>query len=562
MKRLNGDRMRLVVFGIAAGIVFGGGIVKADFTFGEPVNLGPTVNSSSGDAPDCISYDGLELYFDSNRSGGYGGWDLWVSTRETIDDDWGAPVNLGPEVNTSRSDACAIISADGLELYFTSYNRSGGYGGWDVWVTRRSTKDEAWGTPVNLGPPINSSADEGTPNISPDGLELYFGSIRPGGYGSDDIWVSKRATKNDPWGEPMNLGPIVNSPSSESITFLSPNGLLLFFSEDTGQPIRSGGFGNIDLWVTRRSSVSDPWGTPVNLGPIVNTSSLDGGPVISFDGSTLYFASERPGGYGGAWGDIYQSQIIPLIDLNADGIVDATDMCIVVDHWGENYSLCDIGPTPLGDGIVDVEDLVALSEHLFKEVDDPTLVAHWPLDEAEGMVVADGAGGNDGNALGDPVWLHDGGQVNGALHLDGVDDYVVTGAAPTPEGNSYSVLAWIKGGAPGQVVLSQMGTADWLCANPSAGTLMTELTMAGRDGSSLDSEAIITDGNWHRIGFVWDGSYRRLYVDGVIVAEDVQDNLDVSSNGFYFGTGKGMESGTFFSGLIDDVRIYNRVVYP
>ena len=91
---------------------------------------------------------------------------------------------------------------------------------------------------------------------------------------------------------------------------------------------------------------------------------------------------------------------------------------------------------------------------------------------------------------------------------------------------------------------------------------MTELTVAGRGGSTLGSEAIITDGNWHRIAFVWDGSYRRLYVDGVIVAEDTQDNLDISVNGLHFGTGKAMESGTFFSGLIDDVRIYNRVVNP
>jgi len=252
----------------------------------------------------------------------------------------------------------------------------------------------------------------------------------------------------------------------------------------------------------------------------------------------------------------------PPPDFNGDGMIDSKDMCIMIEYWGTDYSLCDIAPPPFGDGIVDVEDLKVLVEHLFEEVDDPTLVAHWPLDEAEGMVVADGAGGNDGYALGDPVWLHDGGQVNGALQLDGVDDHVVTGAAPNPEGNSYSVLAWIKGGAPGQVVLSQMGTADWLCANPSAGTLMTELTMAGRNGRSLGSDAIITDGNWHRIGFVWDGSYRRLYVDGVVVAEDTQDGLDISSNSLYFGTGKAMEPGTFFSGLIDDIRIYNRVVKP
>ena len=87
---------------------------------------------------------------------------------------------------------------------------------------------------------------------------------------------------------------------------------------------------------------------------------------------------------------------------------------------------------------------------------------------------------------------------------------------------------------------------------------------AGRSPSSppLVSESMITDGNWHRIALVWDGSHRTLYVDGVAVAEDMQDGLRASSNGLYFGTGSTFAPGTFFSGLIDDVRIYNRAVEP
>jgi len=81
----------------------------------------------------------------------------------------------------------------------------------------------------------------------------------------------------------------------------------------------------------------------------------------------LYFCSERPGGFGGIWGDIYQARVIPIVDLNGDGIVDALDMCIIVDNWGTDDPLCDIGPTPFGDGIVDVQDLIVLAEHLFEE---------------------------------------------------------------------------------------------------------------------------------------------------------------------------------------------------
>jgi N-acetylneuraminic acid mutarotase len=251
-----------------------------------------------------------------------------------------------------------------------------------------------------------------------------------------------------------------------------------------------------------------------------------------------------------------------IVDFNGDGIVNIEDLVILIESWGTDNPLCEIAPPPSGDGIVDAVDLEVLMSYWEQSVDDATLMAHWPLDETEGFIVADSAGNKNGYALGDPVWQPESGIVSGALQLDGVDDYVVTGTPPNPEGGAYSVLAWIKGGAPGQVVLSQMGAANWLCTDPSAGTLMTELTTAGRDGCSLGSEAVTTDGNWHRVGFVWAGSYRRLYVDGIVVAEDVQGNLDISINGLYIGTGKNMEPGTFWSGLIDDVRIYNRAVRP
>ncbi|OHB75409.1 MAG: hypothetical protein A2Z25_02830 [Planctomycetes bacterium RBG_16_55_9] len=355
---------------------------------------------------------------------------------------------------------------------------------------------------------------------------------------------------------------MVNSPASESLGCISPDGRALFFSEGLNLPLCPGGFGGSDMWVTTQAGINDPWGIPLNLGPTVNTSSLDGFPRISPDGSTLYFGSERPGGYGGTWGDAYQAPIIEIVDFNGDGIVDSADMCIMVDCWGTDKKLCDIGPMPWGDGVVDVQDLIILSEHLFEEVNDPTLIAHWPLDEAQGGIAYNNATDCDGTLMGDPVWQSEGGVVDGALQLDGVDDYVVIGEAPKTDVSGYSVLAWIKGGAPGQVVLSQMGKANWLGTDPSEGFLMTELTVAGRNSYSLGSEAVITDGNWHRIAFVWDGSCRRLYVDGVIAAEDVQDNLDISSNSLYFGTGKTMQPGSFWAGLIDDVRIYNRAVSP
>jgi len=530
-------------------------VANADFTFGEPVNLGPTINSPHSDFPGSFSSDGLEMYFDSNRSGGsWDTYDIYVSRRTTTDDAWGTPVKLGPPVNSSTVDFSAIISTDGLSLYFTALNRAGGYGSLDIWVATRATVSDPWGESSNLGPTINTSQDDIATSISCDGLVLYF-DRKPPPDGPGDIYMSTRPTTNDAWGEPVNLGPTVNTSYNDRSPCISPNGLLLFFSSN-----RPGGFGDRDLYMTRRATIHDDWGMPVNLGPVVNTSAYDSFVTLLPDGSTLYFTSNRPGGVGGD--DIWQAPILPVVDFNGDGIVDAADMCIMVDHWGEYYPLCDIGPTPLGDGVVDAQDLIVLAEHLFEEVDDPTLIAHWPLDEAQGDIAYDKAGICDGTLLGTPVWQPNGGMVDGTLQFDGVDDYIVTDSIPNSIKGPFSVLAWVKGGAPGQVVISQTAGVNWLCADSVEGHLMTELKGFGRDAAELLSQAIITDGNWHRIGFVWDGSSRILYVDDVAVAEDTQDNLKASENGLYIGTDKAMEPGTFFSGLIDDVRIYNRVVRP
>ncbi|NIO09469.1 MAG: hypothetical protein GTO40_16280, partial [Deltaproteobacteria bacterium] len=99
------------------------------------------VNSSVYDSDAYVSDDGLLLYFGSNRPGGSGDWDMWVTTRETAQDPWGEPVNLGPQVNSSDNESGTSIPADGLSLFFDS-DRTGGYGGRDLWVTTRVTKDE------------------------------------------------------------------------------------------------------------------------------------------------------------------------------------------------------------------------------------------------------------------------------------------------------------------------------------------------------------------------------------------------------------------------------------
>jgi Tol biopolymer transport system component len=339
-----------------------GGNANADFIFGTPSKLGPAVNSSASEGTPSVTPDGLELYFEYRGPGTHGNGDIYVSKRATTDDPWGEAMNLGPTVNGSYYDSYPSISADGLTLYFTS-NRSG----WDLWVTTRVTRDDPWGTPVNLGSPVNSPDNEFGPCISAEGLSLYFTSFRPGGFGYDDLWLTTRATTNDTWSVPVNLGPTINSSYHEAFPSISADGRMLFFCDHMGAPFRPGGYGGQDIWFTTRATLNDPWEEPVNVGSNINSSRWDFSPSISADGSTLYFASDRSGAGILTNVDIWQAPIEPIVDLNSDGIVDAADMCIIVDNWSTDEPLCDIGPMPWGDGIVDVQDLIVLAEHLFEE---------------------------------------------------------------------------------------------------------------------------------------------------------------------------------------------------
>ncbi len=190
------------------------------------------------------------------------------------------------------------------------------------------------------------------------------------------------------------------------------------------------------------------------------------------------------------------------------------------------------------------------------------LIAHWKLDETEGSIAYDSAGDNSGTLNGNPLWRPVVGKVDGALEFDGTDDYVSADFVLNPAEGAFSVFAWIKGSAPGQAVISQTGGADWLSADATDGKLVTELKGTGRVSLPLISQSIINDGLWHHIGFVWDGSNRILYADGVEVATDTQTGLGSSDGGLYIGAGRNLEPASFFSGLIDDVRIYNQALNP
>jgi hypothetical protein len=321
-------------------------VAKGDFTFGEPTNLGPTINSSDYDFNPTITADELELYFISDRPGGEGTYDIWVSTRTSKEDDWGDPMNLGPPINTPDWQIGSCISPDGLELY---------WGDWGLWVARRATVSDPWGEAENDSLININAIGAGGPSMSSDGLSLFFSTWDPW-----DLYVSTRPTRDDLWSEPVNLGPTVNGVDSGTWEnrgpTISADGLVLIFSSD-----RDPGEGRLDLWMTRRSTIDGPWSEPVNLGPTINIYKSEYAPEISADGRTLLFCAFRDSGYGDF--DIWQVSIDPVVDLNGDGIVDSADMVIMVDNWGTDNSLCDIGPMPWGDGVVDNTDAEVLMSY-------------------------------------------------------------------------------------------------------------------------------------------------------------------------------------------------------
>ena len=268
-------------------------------TWSTPVNLGAVINSAFSDQGPAISKDGLSLYFTSDRPGGLGGpFDMYVSQRASVDDPWGAPLNLGPTVNTAFDEGNPALSRDGHLLFFQS-KRPGGLGGIDLWVSRREhTHDDFdWQPAVNLGPNVNSAADDNGPSYfenEEDGLpQLYFGSARPGGLGGADIYMSEQ-TADGSFG-PAILVTELSSPANENRPSIRHNGLEIFFQSN-----RTGSLGTaLDLWVATRESTLDPWSTPQSLGSTINTVSIENNANLSSDGKTLFFSSDRPGGFGG-----------------------------------------------------------------------------------------------------------------------------------------------------------------------------------------------------------------------------------------------------------------------
>ena len=263
--------------------------------YDTPVNAGPLINTALFEGGPSLSQDGLTLLFGAARRNSLGvlDEDIYMATRETTAEAFGPAQNLGPTVNAlGFGDYSPELSLDGLTLYFSS-SRPGGQGEADLYVTTRSSFDDPWGPAQNLGPSVNTAYFEGQPSVSANGKTLYWDSLRPDGFGDFDIWVATRENVGEPFGPAVNLGPAVNTAGPEFGPALNQNEKQLFFS--SGRP---GNVGQIDIWVVERQTKSDAWGSPINMDTL-NSPFFQAMPAFRNNGQEVCFMSFRPGGFGG-----------------------------------------------------------------------------------------------------------------------------------------------------------------------------------------------------------------------------------------------------------------------
>jgi Tol biopolymer transport system component len=252
--------------------------------FAPAQTLGSIVNSVKEEGSPTVSADETELFFTSGRNGQE---DLFLSMRPGTEAPWGEPINLGDSVNDSIGDDFSLrLATNGLALYFAS-NRAGGFGAADMYVTTRDSLDREWGRATNLGPVLNTAAFEAFPTPSPDGNTLYFNRSTTFDSQDSDIWVTSRSDAHALWAAPQRLGMPVNGPRAEFSPSISADGLSLYFASERD--------GSIDIWVSTRRGAADAWGLPGNLGTNINApGAMTLAPFITSNNRALYFMAARP----------------------------------------------------------------------------------------------------------------------------------------------------------------------------------------------------------------------------------------------------------------------------
>lgn len=252
----------------------------------------PDFNRDSLDGCPFIAPDDRTFFMASNRPDGLGGIDIWIATRPSPDAPWGKPQNAGAPINSEQNDFCPTMSRDGHTFFFVS-NRPGHCGGDDVFTARR--RPDGWSEVQNLGCDVHGGPNSAANEAGPFPLQepgsppsLYFSSTRSG---NSDLYRS--VSHGGSFGPAAPIDEL-NSALTDGQPNLSRDGLEIYFFSN-----RPGSAGN-DIYVATRPTAHAPWSPPRNLGPDVNSEFSETRPSLSWDGTTLYLGSNRPGGDGDA----------------------------------------------------------------------------------------------------------------------------------------------------------------------------------------------------------------------------------------------------------------------
>lgn len=213
---------------------------ESDGPWEKSINLGAPVNTPrQNEGAHCISPDGRFLFFTICGAPECTNYSCDIFYSQLKDGFWTKPRNVGASINTGSWESQPALSADSRALYFVS-NRKGGYGESDIYV---SYVEDGWFTkPINLGPVINTPGNEERPQIHTDNHTLYFSSEGHVGMGGFDLYVSRKQGE-DEWGEPENLGYPINTPGYENAIFVDNEGKLALLSSE-----REGGYGQADIY--------------------------------------------------------------------------------------------------------------------------------------------------------------------------------------------------------------------------------------------------------------------------------------------------------------------------
>ena len=260
----------------------------------EPRNMGDHINSEVSEYYPTITIDGSQFVF-TRRVKNYNE-DFFESSYDGKE--WSESKALVGSINTRQNEGAQNISQDGQWLIFTGCNFPDGFGSCDLYISYLTY--DGWSTPENLGNLINTETWESAPSLSPDKRDLYFTSRRSGGYGGSDIYVSRRMP-NGRWSMPQNLGPEVNTIGDESAPFIHADNQTLYFTSNGHL-----GYGGDDLFVSKKLP-GEKWSTAQNLGYPINTIENEGSIFIAANGSTAYYASDRSDSRGGL--DIYTFEL-------------------------------------------------------------------------------------------------------------------------------------------------------------------------------------------------------------------------------------------------------------